>query len=136
MFLSQPHRATIPHSQHECMCIYLHPRIGRNFHLQAISRATKQRNDLLQSFDTLTSHLNTTFTSLSTAFARCSSKRDTLKSNKNEPSGNGDRSRAYLAILVGPSTASARSGVLLLFGLELEVWGEREFPKTNVDEGK
>ncbi|KAK0455664.1 uncharacterized protein EV420DRAFT_1644446 [Desarmillaria tabescens] len=37
----------------------------------ANARTTKLRSELLDSFDTLLSHLGTTFTALSTAFARC-----------------------------------------------------------------
>jgi hypothetical protein len=90
--------------------------------MQSSARAIKQRTDLLQSFDTLTSHLNTTFTALSTALARRSSKTDHLTDSKSHR----DRERAYLAILVGPSTGSARSKVIYAVdGLETKVWGVR-----------
>jgi hypothetical protein len=78
-------------------------------------KALKLRTDLLASFDTLSSHLNTTYTALSTAFALLS--------------GSGPRPtrRAYLAILVGPSIGSAKTKVMFAVdGLATKVWGERD----------
>ncbi|KAF8164743.1 hypothetical protein B0H34DRAFT_793205 [Crassisporium funariophilum] len=81
---------------------------------KANSRATKLRGELLASYDTLTSHLDTTFTALSTALARCSSESGT------------NLTQAYLAILVGPSVGSAKSKVLLgIDGFEKRIWGSR-----------
>ncbi|TFK35077.1 hypothetical protein BDQ12DRAFT_612282 [Crucibulum laeve] len=88
---------------------------------KSTARALKQRNELLASFDTLSSHLDTTFTALSTAFAR----RNT-NSNEDIVSNNHKTSRAYLAILVGPSVGSAKSKVIYAVdGLQMKVWGER-----------
>jgi hypothetical protein len=68
---------------------------------------------MLDSFDTLTSHLLTTFTALSSAVARSTNPRR--------------KANAFLAFLVGPSIGSARSKVVLgIDGLEVKVWGSRE----------
>ncbi|KAK7053790.1 hypothetical protein R3P38DRAFT_2852165 [Favolaschia claudopus] len=78
-------------------------------------KALKLRTDLMSSFDTLSSHLHTTFNALSTAFALAteSSSRPTRL--------------AYLAILVGPSIGSAKTKIMLgLDGLVTKVWGERD----------
>ncbi|KAJ6544228.1 hypothetical protein B0H19DRAFT_1076366 [Mycena capillaripes] len=82
-------------------------------------KALKLRTDLLAAFDTLNSHLNTTFSALSTAFALAAA-------------GSGDARplvtrRAYLAILVGPSIGSAKTKVMFAVdGLVAKVWGERD----------
>jgi hypothetical protein len=96
--------------------------------IQSSARATKQRSELLQSFDTLSSHFVTTFTALSTALAQCSSEPNAPKSDTKKPSDLNrwpkGRSRVFLAILVGPSTGSARSKMVLgIDGLETKVWG-------------
>ncbi|KAK0463141.1 uncharacterized protein EV420DRAFT_1232451, partial [Desarmillaria tabescens] len=82
-------------------------------------RTTKLRTELLDSFDTLLSHLGTTFTALSTAFARCFPQE--------QRPGTVHTSRAYMAILMGPSIGSAKSKVMLAVdGLEAKVWGQRD----------
>lgn len=92
----------------------------------ANTRAAKQRAELLASFDTLSSHLDTTFTALSTAFARCQSS--SLSSDsvaKGLPKSG--VARAYLAILVGPSLSTPKSKVILTVdGLDARIWGQRE----------
>ncbi|KAJ7165597.1 hypothetical protein C8R43DRAFT_1104199 [Mycena crocata] len=81
-------------------------------------RALKLRTDLLASFDTLSSHLTTTFSALSTAFA--------LTTNL-DPKTKRPTRRAYLAILVGPSIGSAKTRVMFAVdGLVAKVWGERD----------
>ncbi|KAJ7755171.1 hypothetical protein B0H16DRAFT_1541304 [Mycena metata] len=81
-------------------------------------RALKLRTELLSSFDTLSSHLNTTFTALSTAFA--------LVASGSGPASSPTR-RAYLAILIGPSIGSAKTRVMFAVdGLVAKVWGERD----------
>nr|GAT54487.1 predicted protein [Mycena chlorophos] len=87
-------------------------------------RAVKQRTELLASFDTLASHLDTTFTALSTAMALC--RRDTrLDSEQAEREDGG--CRAQMAILVGPSIAAPKAKVLFVVdGLAAKVWGERD----------
>ena len=95
---------------------------------QANTRAAKQRAELLASFDILSSHLDTTFTALSTALARCQSS-SLLSSDsvaKNLPPKSGV-ARAYLAILVGPSLSTPKSKVILTVdGLDARIWGQRE----------
>ncbi|KAF7331482.1 hypothetical protein MKEN_00027000 [Mycena kentingensis (nom. inval.)] len=81
-------------------------------------RALKLRNELLSSFDTLSSHLDTTFSALSTALAL---------SRRNQAQADASTCRAELAILVGPSIASAKARVVFVVdGLALRVWGERD----------
>jgi hypothetical protein len=68
---------------------------------------------MLSAFDTLTSHLLTTFSALSTALARSTSL-------TNESA----TSRVYLAILVGPSLGAPKSKVI--YGVdrfETRIWG-------------
>ncbi|KAF7301015.1 hypothetical protein MIND_00665100 [Mycena indigotica] len=80
-------------------------------------RALKLRTELLTSFDTLSSHLDTTFTALSTAMALC-------RRNQNRADGT---CRAQLAILVGPSIGAAKTKVIFVVdGLAARVWGERD----------
>ncbi|KAF8905770.1 hypothetical protein CPB84DRAFT_1676317 [Gymnopilus junonius] len=79
------------------------------------TRAAKQRAELLSSFDTISSHLDTTFSALSTALARASD------------SGRSKLAQAHLAVLVGPSITSAKSKVILgIDGLEPTIWGNTE----------
>ncbi|KAF9074663.1 hypothetical protein BDP27DRAFT_1214101 [Rhodocollybia butyracea] len=97
------------------------------------ARATKLKRDLIDSYDTLSSHLDTTFTALSTAFARCS------RSSASDPSiPQTLRSQAFMAIIVGPSIGTAKSKVMFAVdGLEAKIWGLRDdLPRTVVrDEG-
>ena len=72
----------------------------------------KQRTEFLANFDTISSHMDTTFSALSTALSRCSNYKDSTIS------------RAYLAIFLGPSLGSAKSRVVLgIDGLEKRIWG-------------
>ncbi|KAJ3895820.1 hypothetical protein GG344DRAFT_7484, partial [Lentinula edodes] len=97
---------------------------------QSNTRAAKLKHDLIDSFDTLSSHLDTTFTALSTAFARCSptgafSSGDNSGDNDADEQSSG--SQAYLAILVGPSIGTAKSKVIFAVdGLETKIWGVRD----------
>ncbi|KAF8351724.1 hypothetical protein F5887DRAFT_1277530 [Amanita rubescens] len=96
-----------------------------------VSRAVKNRTELLASFDTLASHLTTTFTALSTAFAKavdCGSVVDEgVEDEEGRRRQKAQKARAYLAILVGPSLGTAKAKVLFAVdGLEVTVWGERE----------
>jgi hypothetical protein len=91
--------------------------------LKSTPKALKLRTDLLASFDTLCSHLNTSFSSLSTALARV-----------NGPGPRPTR-RAYLAILVGPSIGSAKTKVMFAVdGLVTKVWGERDDVEEESDD--
>ncbi len=72
---------------------------------------------MLNSFDTLSLHLETTFSALSTALA-CS------RSNREFP-----LAQAYLAFLVGPGIRTAKAKVILgIDGLEKKVWGSWDEP--------
>ncbi|KJA18185.1 hypothetical protein HYPSUDRAFT_70092 [Hypholoma sublateritium FD-334 SS-4] len=89
--------------------------LGRIPSGKAASRALKQRTELLASFDTISSHLDTTFSALSTALARCAGARA------------GTRVQAHVAILVGPSLGTAKARVIMgIDGLEARIWGARE----------
>jgi len=77
---------------------------------------------LLASFDTISSHFDTTFTALSTAFARCSS------------SSISATPQAHLAFLIGPSLTSAKAKIILgVDGLHLSIWGSRTSNPENED---
>ncbi|KAH9950058.1 hypothetical protein B0H21DRAFT_785725 [Amylocystis lapponica] len=83
---------------------------------QSDSRAGRRREDLLSAIDTLTSHLHTSFSALSTALA--------LRSAKGK--GSADTARAQLAFVLGPSVGAARARVMFIVdGLEVKHWGER-----------
>ncbi|KAJ3857243.1 hypothetical protein EV368DRAFT_71078 [Lentinula lateritia] len=93
---------------------------------QSNTRAAKLKHDLIDSFDTLSSHLDTTFTALSTAFARCSPT-GAFASGASDADKQSPGSQAYLAILVGPSIGTAKSKVIFAVdGLETKIWGVRD----------
>ena len=72
----------------------------------------KLRTEFLSTFDTIASHMDTTFSALSTALSLCSNYKESTVT------------RAYLAIFLGPSLASAKSKVVLgIGGLEKRIWG-------------
>ena len=84
-------------------------------------RAAKRCQDLLSAFDTLSSHLLTTFTALSTAFAL------RKKSKDNDASASESKECAHLAFVVGPSVGAAKARVMLVIdGLEVKMWGMRD----------
>ena len=69
--------------------------------------------EFLATFDTISSHMETTFSALSTALSRCHNYK------------NSTITRAYLAIFLGPSLGSAKSKVVLgIDGLEKRIWGD------------
>lgn len=81
------------------------------------SKGKKKLDNLLSSFDLLSSHLGTTFTALSTALARSQA---------------GAQSKAHFAILFGPTVSAAsaatttRARILLeIVGFEVKIWGTR-----------
>ena len=81
--------------------------------LQTNTRVDKLRTEFLATFDTISSHMETTFSALSTALSRCSDYKDSTTIT-----------RAYLAIFLGPSLGSAKSKVVLgIDGLEKRIWG-------------
>ncbi|KAJ8082925.1 hypothetical protein PM082_008782 [Marasmius tenuissimus] len=78
-------------------------------------KADKPRLELLNTLDILSSHLDTTFTALSTAYARIP-----------KPTPTSTRP-TYLAILIGPSISTARAKVVFgVDGLEEKIWGMRD----------
>ncbi|KIP10574.1 hypothetical protein PHLGIDRAFT_22200 [Phlebiopsis gigantea 11061_1 CR5-6] len=85
-------------------------------------RAGKKREELMNAVDTLSSHLQTTFAALSTAYAL-----------RQERSNNSDSSKdalrppaTYMAFVLGPSVGAAKARVMLaLDGLEVKPWGTR-----------
>ena len=85
----------------------------------------KLRTEFLATFDTIASHMDTTFSALSTALSRCSNYKDSTIT------------RAYLAIFVGPSLVSAKSKVVLgIDGLEKRIWGDHaNVPSTQEARG-
>ncbi|KAG5649619.1 hypothetical protein H0H81_002824 [Sphagnurus paluster] len=98
------------------------------------TKALKQRTDLLLSYDILTSHLNTTFTALSSALARGSG---TKAASENRPDAVPLRARVYLGIFVGSNAASAKSKVLFAVdGLELKSIGSRDDQAARQKEGE
>ncbi|CAK5276270.1 unnamed protein product [Mycena citricolor] len=80
-------------------------------------KALKHRTDLLAAFDTLGSHLITTFAALSTALALVDGGPVVARPPR----------KGYLAVLVGPSVGAAKTKVMYAVdGLVTKVWGERE----------
>ena len=74
---------------------------------------------MINAFDELSSHLHTTFSTLSTALARCPTHRST--------------DTVYLAVVLGPTIGAPKARVILVLeGLELKVWGEREHTKEEI----
>ncbi|KAF9224629.1 hypothetical protein BS17DRAFT_766608 [Gyrodon lividus] len=95
------------------------------------SRTAKKRHELLNSFDTLTSHLYTTFIALSTALAlRGTSENSKLATDPDADKTVNPRhgvSRAFFAVVLGPTVGAAKSRVIVgIDGLETKVWGLRE----------
>lgn len=81
---------------------------------QSDTRAAKRRTELLAAIDTLSSHMQTTFTALSTALAR-------------RKVGDGSMGSAHIAFVLGPSVGAARARIVYAVdGLEVKVWGERD----------
>ncbi|OJT10582.1 hypothetical protein TRAPUB_12881 [Trametes pubescens] len=101
------------------------------------AKVAKKREELLATFDTLSSHLRTTFVALSTAYAKCKLAKDkaadvpgdenSQKVSRASSSTNGtQRGSAHLMFILGPSVGAARARILLTIdGLEVKVWGER-----------
>ncbi|KAF5370197.1 hypothetical protein D9757_010624 [Collybiopsis confluens] len=88
---------------------------------KANSRTTKLKRDLIDSFDILSSHLETTFSALSTAFALSS------RAAASDPVDQQRGSQVYMAILVGPSIGTSKSKVFFAVdGLETKIWGVRD----------
>lgn len=93
---------------------------------QTSSRAAKMKQELITSFDTLASHLYTTFIALSTSLAL----RGITETNNtvSMPPVNTSRiGRVFMAILLGPTVGTAKARVILgIDGFEVKRWGFRE----------
>ncbi|GBE79048.1 hypothetical protein SCP_0202450 [Sparassis crispa] len=82
---------------------------------QSDSRTARRRTELLTAYDTLCSHLNTTFSALSTAFAL--SKTGEKKKTHD----------AHLVFVLGPSIGAAKQRVVFVVdGLEVKLQGGRD----------
>ena len=99
-------------------------------------KVAKKREDLLTTFDMLSSHLQTTFVALSTAYAKCKSAKgkaaaqtgdeNSQKDTQAYTAGRAQRGAAHLMFILGPSVGAARARILLTIdGLDVKVWGER-----------
>lgn len=84
------------------------------------------KQDLITSFDTLASHLYTTFIALSTSLAL----RDTAKPEHIVlvPAASSSRTgRVFMAIVLGPTIGTAKARVILgIDGFEVKMWGMAE----------
>ncbi|KAI9059044.1 hypothetical protein FKP32DRAFT_1635003 [Trametes sanguinea] len=109
-------------------------------------KVARKREELLATFDTLSSHLQTTFVALSTAYAKCKSAKskttpalsdeNSQKEPQEDPSVTPQRGAAHLMFILGPSVGAARARILLTIdGLEVKVWGQRpDVPPNEVTE--
>ncbi|KAI0333463.1 hypothetical protein GY45DRAFT_1319773 [Cubamyces sp. BRFM 1775] len=106
------------------------PRGGSN------PKVAKKREELLATFDMLSSHLQTTFVALSTAYAKCKSAKgkaaavpgdeNSQKDTQGSAAAESQRGAAHLMFVLGPSVGAARARILLTIdGLDVKVWGER-----------
>ena len=88
--------------------------LGRiSMNTTSASRATKKRTEMTTAFDELSSHLHTTFSALSTALAQ------------NQTHGKTDT--VYLSLVLGPTIGAPKARVVLVLeGLEVKIWGQRE----------
>ena len=107
-------------------------------------KAAKKRDELLATFDLLTSHLHTTFIALSTVYARCKLAKAkpapaVEDENARPQSQTTDEARtaaAHLMFVMGPSPNAARARILLTIdGLEVKVWGARVDAAANSEDG-
>jgi hypothetical protein len=79
----------------------------------SVTRAAKKRAEMIAAFDELSSHLHTTFSALSTALARSQT--------------HGKTDTVYLALVLGPTIGAPKARVVLVLeGLEVKIWGQRE----------
>lgn len=91
---------------------------------KSTSKAAKKRIELMAAIDTLSSHLETTFLALSSAFAqREISGLGAAKDNYHYPR----KEKAHMIFVVGPSVGAAKAKVALVFdGLEVKLAGQRD----------
>ncbi|KAA1478649.1 hypothetical protein DENSPDRAFT_788248 [Dentipellis sp. KUC8613] len=100
------------------------------------TRAAKKRAEFINAFDELSSHLHTTFSALSTAFARNAARYPKL--HDTEPSAgpsDAPTATAYLSVVLGPTVGTAKARVMLAMeGLEVRIWGTRDDEEWPQDE--
>ncbi|KAI0337335.1 hypothetical protein BDW22DRAFT_1433411 [Trametopsis cervina] len=90
---------------------------------QSKSKAYKKREELVAAIDTLTSHLETTFVALSSAFAQYKDPADAAMPVRTCES-------AHMMFIVGPSVGAAKARIALVVdGLEVKPLGGREDSK-------
>jgi len=92
--------------------------------IQGNNKAAKLKTNLLSAFDTIASHLLTSFSSLSTTLAQIKT-----------PDASSALTRVYLAILVGPSLGTAKSKVF--YGVDkfqAQTWASLDELEVEVDE--
>ncbi|THH17589.1 hypothetical protein EW146_g3247 [Bondarzewia mesenterica] len=91
-------------------------------------KAVKKRVDFGDAFDELSSHLHTTFTALSTAFARNVARYPSLQTDDvRDVTSEIPSARAYLSVVLGPTVGTPKARVMLVIdGLEVKVWGIRD----------
>ncbi|CAL1716194.1 unnamed protein product [Somion occarium] len=96
------------------------------------NRAAKKREDLINAIDTLSSHLNTTFIALSTAFAHRGTESNVSSHTKIVPEYTRPPTQAHIAIVLGPSVGAAKARIMFIVdGLEVKIWDARELPKES-----
>ncbi|KAJ2929357.1 hypothetical protein H1R20_g7747, partial [Candolleomyces eurysporus] len=107
------------------------PQLTRIPSKSSTSKGAKQRAELLSSFDTLTSHLTTTFTALSIALAKTYSE-ERLEQLTAESGHHLDR--AYVAVVLGPGLGTAKSRTFLAVDrFEAKLWGFEQGSGENDD---
>ncbi|KAI1792551.1 hypothetical protein LXA43DRAFT_887385 [Ganoderma leucocontextum] len=108
-------------------------------------KVAKKRDELLATFDTLSSHLQTTFVALSTAYAKCKSAKARPETATSDENGHADgqpssvagpsRRTAHLMFVLGQSANTARARIVLTIdGLDIKVWGTRPCEVSTQDE--
>ncbi|KAI0755997.1 hypothetical protein BC629DRAFT_1598305 [Irpex lacteus] len=89
---------------------------------KSTSKAAKKRIELMAAIDTLSSHLETTFLALSSAFAQ-----RVGAGKAGQPVTTREKEKAHMIFVVGPSVGAAKAKVALVFdGLEVKLAGERD----------
>ena len=140
-------RSTLPNSKLTHTCLSPVAQLSRMPVGKSNPKVAKKRDELLATLDILSSHLQTTFVALSTAYAKCSSAKTKAETATSDENGHADvppssvagpsRGTAHLMFVLGPSANAARARIVLTIdGLDIKVWGMRpcEFPAH--DEGE
>jgi hypothetical protein len=96
---------------------------------RAETPATRKRTEFLAAFDTLTSHLETTFTALSAALA----ERTQTPANSHVKL----QARTLLVLALGPSVSAAKARIVLVVdGMEVKGWEERDERNKDIGGGE